>query len=246
MAHLRAIGQAFHSYVADNKGYGSLTNFADRRPDGSTFNNFWFAASDLTLPVGQRWNWSGGFLAKYIQFKGITECPSLMDAPGVVTTDPDMPRISYGYNTQAGRNFNGPERVVRFSSIKKPDETMALLDSAIVNFDGSFSYSYASNPPLVKVGALVGKNPPTFQGRHRGKGNVLWYSGHVTTQAPYFSSHPNNYTASNFQHVEVVRRNKLGWLTPYQQNEIPETDLMNDFRVSYYYFVNKNSYDGMK
>lgn len=245
MAHLRALGQAFHAYVADNKGYGALSTFADTRPDGTKFSNSWFASFDANRPAGERFNWSEGFLTKYIRYKEITECPALLDGvKGVISNEPDVPRVSFAYNTQTARQFGGrAERIVRFTSIKKPDETMALLDSGIISFSGSFSYNYASQAPWFKVDGTISKNPPTFMGRHRGQGNVLWYSGHVSTETPYYSKHPNNYSAHNFQFVDVVEQTRLGWLTPYKRGQ-PEADFMNDIYSSYYYFVNKTTYDG--
>jgi prepilin-type processing-associated H-X9-DG protein len=249
MSNLRSLGQAFHAYLAENKGYGTLTNFGEPKPDGTVINKFWFALSDTTQPPGKRWDWSQGFLTPYIKVKSITECPSLIDGiTGAVVTDPDIPRVSYGYNTQTGRTFGGgPQRIVRYASIRKPDQTVALVDAGIISSgsNGIFSYSYASNPPRVSVNGTVGKNPPTFMGRHNGKGNVLWYAGHVTTETPYLSAHPNNYTSMQVQYAPLYVRQNIGWLTPYKKYEVNEADLMNDPRVSYYYYVDKKSNDGM-
>lgn len=251
MSNLRSLGQAFHAYLAENKGYGTLTSFAQPKPDGTLINRFWFATFDATLPVGKRFDWSQGFLTPYIKIKSITECPALVDGiTGVITTEPDVPRVSYGYNTQTGRQFSSPQHVVRYASIRKPDQTMALLDSGLMQSSvsgmGNFTYSYASNPPRNNVGTAIQINPPSFMGRHNGRGNVLWYAGHVTTETPYLSKNPANYSAMQQANAQAYVLQKIGWLTPYKQYEVTESELMNDPRVSYYYYVDKKTYDGAK
>lgn len=248
MAHLRSIGQAFHAYLADNKGYGSMAFFGDYNQKGTVVNIFWFAGVDVTRPSGQRWNWNEGFLTKYIKLKQITECPALIDdVSGIVTTDPDVPRVSYGYNVQSGKAFGtGPQRVVRYASIRKPDQTMALLDAGVFQSGtGRFTYSYGSNPPKQLANGAVQINPPTFMGRHNKMGNVLWYAGHVTSERPYLSENAANYSSQQAAYAALYVKQNIGWLTPFKQSE-PDSSLMGDLRAGYYYWVDKNTYDGMK
>jgi prepilin-type N-terminal cleavage/methylation domain-containing protein/prepilin-type processing-associated H-X9-DG protein len=244
MAHLRAIGQAFQAYLVDNKGFGSIAVFPDVNAQGQNISRFWFMTSDLNAGAPIRHDYSTGYLVRYFQTKAITECPSLQDGVRGIQLGAEIPRVSYGYNTQAVRLATGPRRMVKFASIKKPDETMALLDSALIS-GGELIYNYASQPPRIVANGFTGKGDPSFHGRHNGKGNVLWYSGHVTTETPFLSGNPVNYTSFAAPNASRNVTSKIGWLTPYKASEVPEADLLTDGRVSYFYYLNKQTRDGM-
>ncbi len=245
MSNLRSIGQAFAAYVVDSKGYGIISVFSDRNAAGQSMSRFWFASFDANQPVGSRWNWKEGYLNRYVQTRPLTECPALSTEIGRLVNEPDVPQVSYGYNNQTSYGINttgGPEKILKFAQVKKPNETVAMVDAAAINSSG-LVYSYQNPPPFLQVGAAKQINAPSFHGRHAGKGNVLWYGWHVTTEAPYVSSEPANYTASQQPRIPQYVNQKIGWFTPVKKSDFPDAQFMTETRANYYYYLNKRTLD---
>lgn len=239
-SNMRGIGQAFYTYAADNKGMGFISYYV--QTDGFFFK-YWFAGYALSGPDAGFDN-KTGYLTRYFKNPKITDCPSLQDTYNAGALPATVARVSYALN------FNTTNtKWKRFSAIKKPVETMALIDSATVQLNatatvplGAVTTAFNSNVPS---DTSIGKNP-TFHGRHSKQGNVLWYDGHVSTESPYVSKEVSTYNTQFQPYLTYFYVNNIGYLTPVTRAEIADVDLMkpeNVARVNYYYYLNKVSLD---
>jgi len=256
MAHLHDIGIALASYVVDNKGYGMIEFFVSPNPpptfsSNSTFTSYWFAGYGTPVsPSTLNWDYTQGYLVPYFKDPRIIDCPTLTDELTGISSagsNSNVPRVAYGWNPAFNTyQFNGVT-AIKFSIIQKPTETFALADSATFNIStppGTLNTSYSLYPPPNPA------NPntfgPAFHGRHTGgKGNVLWYDGHVTSEAPYLCTnlayYQQNY-GTTFPPAQVLQsiKAKIGYLTSLTHISTPEASFAQNPYTNYYYWLNKN------
>src|SRR5688572_9853253 len=170
MSNLRQIGAAVQMYIIDNKGRGGLAQGLAITIDG--VNHFhWFYGTQPSSGVGRGSN--QGFLLAYLKDSGVYECPTLaqLDLPSNFEGEP---RIAYGTNVYD---------VGKIHKIRRSAETLMLGDAVGIhrstgrlNRTTGGGLLRVTSPNSQFVTGLI----PAFHGRHQGKGNVLWFDGHVT------------------------------------------------------------------
>lgn len=238
LSNLRQLGIALENYRANNKGLGIFASQNAKTAGYTTLSYYWFHSA--IRPVGSTvttYDYTGGYLYRYYKDVKVSDCPSAEGEPYTSVTSTNPPRVAYGFNFLIN-DFSK----FRASKIKKPAETVALADSGIVNaFDGNISSVMVNHQllPLTPEWAL-----PSFHGRHNKKGNVLWYDGHATPEAPYLTRLPSNsspYLPATPEAMENSVRRNIGYLTPFANNQVPEDGAMSHPLAAYYFYSNKET-----
>ena len=147
------------------------------RISNGTRTVYWWGSWD-----GQTLRPEEGLLFPYTREGAIQACPSfdagLRGATG---------RTGYGYNyaylspsTFAPPTWEETPVAVNYGQIGYPAETVAFADGAKRN-------DWSGPEPFLEGSAYLeppSMQYPTFQGRHHGRGNVLWCDGHTRSVAP--------------------------------------------------------------
>lgn len=234
-ARLREIGTAYQAYLASNKGVGIIGFFSETpEPPATSAANWWYGLVTTTAGV-QKGDLLKGYLGAYLRNPAMSDCPAL-DQEANNKAALGLGRVAYAYN---GNAFSYPAKppLKKYSNIKKPMETVALMDSATYGSTGALAANDTSNPFPTPAS---GFKQPAFHGRHRGMGNVLWYDGHVSSEKPYISKDDVDYSSPSFKHFNI--RFNIGYLTPWtvaQTATLAEKAGTTEKEPGWYYYVNK-------
>lgn len=107
----------------------------------------------------------------------------------------------------------------RFSSVKNTSELAVIGDtmnclSTGLDYFGATSF----NDVYMASAANYGANKlakPTFQGRHSGRGSVLWLDGHATLETPTIPETSANFSGdAAVQTPAFYKTNRIGFLVP--------------------------------
>ncbi len=132
---------------------------------------FWYAKA-LSTSTGQLWFYGQGLWHDAgLNAAGVASCPSLNEygLPGSI-----LGFNGYGYNGAIGGGINMSTMTGAVS------DTVAIADQALINFKATYISSTFINPPRdLTTGNF---NSAMFQGRHLGRGSVLWLDGHATLE----------------------------------------------------------------
>jgi prepilin-type processing-associated H-X9-DG protein/prepilin-type N-terminal cleavage/methylation domain-containing protein len=173
LSNLRQIGAATNMWLNENKQGGTIAT-VQGVPSKDQYVYFYGTAP---LNPGGPAPTKDGFLYPYLKDVRIFECPAIepLDLP---PGDPGGVKCSYG--------TNGYDILGKFVKMKRPAETLMLGDYMTVD---------ATSGNLTRGGGLQiirspnadssAIPPPAFHARHGGRGNVLWYDGHVTPMDVY-------------------------------------------------------------
>lgn len=239
-SNLRQLGIAWLNYAQNNKN--SIFMGVKQYPPGATaaaatYSQYWMFAIDKTTNP-QTVIQDGGYLYPYMPSGGVRNCPSALDV-GYTTNLSSLPGgndlpVGYGYATSI---FNSakylflivPDGKLKLSRIRTPAETIFWADNANWDSGGKIAmrtFLDMPNPPPLMIPSW----PSSFHGRHSGRGNVLWFDGHVTDEVP-------NYTSTRV----------IGGSTAAMRKKIFLGDLMpggikyGDPMTNYYFWKNKQS-----
>ena len=207
MSNLRQIGTATNAWVSDNK-YGGTIATVQGVPAKDTYV-YYYGTAPLNPSLGPPPT-KDGFLYPYLKDVRIFECPEIepLDLP---PGDPGGVKCSYG--------TNGNDILGKFVKMRRPAETLMLGDYIAVDYTTG-TLTRGGGLQIIrspKAGTPI--PPPAFHARHRGKGNVLWYDGHVTSMEYYpvpaaalgrDRGYPGEYSAAA---VETSIKQKIGHLT---------------------------------
>ena len=231
LANLRTLGQTMHLYSNDSDGEGMFGAYSlsPPPPGFTTYQQFWFAAR-VRDASGNRWDPELGYLTPYYVDSEFLNCPAAnsIDYQNFVLLG-TVPMTTYAYNNNARANA-----LDRMSNLESSTDTFALHDALAITSSGGAQGVYASLPPTVN-------GAPTFHGRHRGNGNVLWYDGHAGMEKPYISTLPSNHNGSNGAPANVAARTNMlvGFLTPFDGAEADIQATKTTNLVDYYYWASK-------
>jgi prepilin-type processing-associated H-X9-DG protein/prepilin-type N-terminal cleavage/methylation domain-containing protein len=235
-SNLRTLGQCYYVYVNDNKGKGFIFAYTVAPPVGmASSQQFWFAARNTDSGGNQTWDTTQGYLTNYYKSSVFLNCPSASDEYQKYSLGTSqVPLTTYAYN-----GWLETALPTSLSQLQKTSETCALMDAMAINAAGTPTGSYVSLPPYPEMG-------PTFNGRHSGKGNVLWYDGHVSSEIPYVTDVSSNLNALAVWGTPAIDKLKIGYLTPLTHINTPDANLMANpttSTVNYYYWFNKGEHN---
>ncbi len=160
-----------------------------------------------------------------------------------LSNDPYVPSTgqffrSYGWNWL--QETESPYALV-LSHVRNPTQTVLLTDiytlagNSHVGNGGVFSY----HPSAVPAHSTPQVNMPDFQGRHLGRGGVLWIDGHASLETPVYA--PDGtviqapMTAIKYTAAQMKKLN-IGFLCRSIQELTSGLPIMD-----YYYLPNKNA-----
>lgn len=233
MSNLRSIGQAFATYLANNKG-AIAYQLSDVTDAGAASLKIW--CRDNNNNVTQ------GYLARYgVRGAGIITCPAVQDYG--ISYDGANAWSNYGFNRVIGGTRVPSNRGFSMSRVQIPRETVLLADNILRNpVNGSYSQSDDLDEPGY-VGTSSGNvSPdaaptmtlyPTFHARHAGKlGNVLWLDFHVSSEeAVYPEGLAGTYGSAAYR-AQLMKGN-VGYLIPRARGFATNRD------IDWYYSLRK-------
>jgi prepilin-type N-terminal cleavage/methylation domain-containing protein/prepilin-type processing-associated H-X9-DG protein len=243
LSNLRQLGVCADMYAVNNHGviaccgwFGYINNV----PAGTNWDLGPNPGSTLaTNPRYGLWGASGGVTSRLLV------CPTLVTS-GLIqdADDPYVPSTgqffrSYGWNFL--QEVESPYALI-LSHVKVPTETVLLTDiytlagNTHIGNGGVFSY-HPSNITNQSPYPTPQVNMPDFQGRHSGKGGVLWIDGHASLETPIYAPAGTSiiapmvairYTAAQMQKLNI------GFLARNAQELNSGLPIMD-----YYYLPNK-------
>jgi prepilin-type N-terminal cleavage/methylation domain-containing protein/prepilin-type processing-associated H-X9-DG protein len=242
-SNLRTLGLCYYVYSNDNKSKGFIFAYTVSPPAGSTSSQqFWFANLNNVTGSGYTWDATGGYLRPYFKTNVFLNCPSASDEYKTYTLYGSVPLTTYAYNAWVATPGYGG--ATSLSQLQKSSETCALMDGMAISAGGTPTGVYASLPPYSTYGSPPGPGSPNLHGLHSGRGNVLWYDGHVSSEQPYVTDVTWNLNSSAQSGSAAIDKLKIGYLTPLNRTSTPEANLManpSTSNVNYYYWANKTA-----
>jgi prepilin-type N-terminal cleavage/methylation domain-containing protein/prepilin-type processing-associated H-X9-DG protein len=236
MSNLRQIGAAMLMYIQDNKGWGSIGTTQGIDINGVKHLQFFYGTQPLS---GAGPGSPQGYLYPYLKKVDIFDCPSLvpLDLPAKYV---DEPRLGYGSNSY--------DIFLKIGKIHRSSETLMLGDFIGIRNDGQLERAYGLDAPRVASPSDVDTSgrQPSFHARHNGKGNVLWYDGHVTPMDVYIlpansRGKPRGYPAAwSDAAVANAMKLKVGHLTRTPQSTSFAKFMTAPKEEAEYYFLGIN------
>ena len=171
--------------------------------------------SDLETPF----DFTSSCLKSYLGDGRVRRCPVFEPSP---TTDSGLAFESsaggYGYNndyigSSIGVNPGKEQFIVnvpaKYSQIRRPAEKIMFSDAA-VGQDGNLvvEYSFVTEPVIYSGGNAYPSSTPSIHFRHRGKANIAWADGHVTSEKMEWTVPINIFGANN----QILM---IGWFGPH-------------------------------
>lgn len=181
-SNLRQMQMAYTMYLADHEG--RLFEYEEGTTKGKTLYYFGLASqgAEGSRPIDK----SKAKLAPYFeQIGGVEICPAIPYRAPYFKQKFDM--ASYGYGINAYFLTDVPvrdpaQRVVSFSQIRRPSETIAWGDAIQVNV---WQAPASPQRPMLEEWYWLDANaPPKFHFRHGGQANVVMADGHVCSFKP--------------------------------------------------------------
>ena len=255
LANLRTLGQCYFAYITENKGQGLFGYYGGQTPPpgATSYASYWFASA-TKYPTGSVWDVRQGYLGRYFKNPAFLICPMAADSiPAYEGTAGTFGGTPFGVLTTYAYNGNLQIAGLKSSArIRNSSETCALIDGVDMKNDtsGTMTGAFVSVGPYSTIaGGTINNNYPSLHGRHSGKGAVLWYDGHATTEAPYITTFSANLQTGSAWSLPAgkatIRRAKIGYLTPLTPSDTPDDKLMANMgttsNLSYYYWADKTA-----
>jgi prepilin-type N-terminal cleavage/methylation domain-containing protein/prepilin-type processing-associated H-X9-DG protein len=226
LSNLRQLGLAAAGYAAAHKGSIAVFGYTGANKKIVLWN------ADTGAATGDP---SLGLWSKYGLGNKVLVCPASTD---FTTLDTFSDKGTAVFNTYGINQWiTGTMSIsygLNLNRIQNSAETIFMADRAAPSLTTGLSASgylvgtpfFNSDPSPLKVGT------PTFHGRHRGSGSVLWFDGHVTTEP---SVTPTTFTTTTSSLTPLMyRRQKIGFIVRNPRDlETPSLD------AEYYYALKK-------
>ena len=221
LSNLRQLGIAASMYASNNRnriayeGYvGTQNGFSGTAPLTATWDVGPVVSTSSTVQ-----NPAYGLWGNYGIVNRLLVCPALLASGLIQNADDPFNPTNGAFYRSYGWNYLQEEYsplVFVLSRVQSPAETVLISD--IFTFTGSSTLvgngaTASYNPSLVSPGSLTPQvNKPSFQGRHAGKGGVLWVDGHATLETPVYANPGTTlgiymssatYTAAQMQQVNI-------------------------------------------
>lgn len=181
--------------------------------------------------ITQAFDPADGPLSDYLPDGRVKECPAFFE----FSEAGEKPNVfesgtgGYGYNRMyiGGTDFLDPfpeslRHGVRDVDIRRPGDTVMFADAALPQNGYIIEYGFIEAPHFVTPEYPEG-NPdfgfasPSIHFRHRGRANVLWADGHITSERWEWAPLRNTYGALN-------RAWAVGWFGPKNNYYFTATD----------------------
>ena len=233
MSNLRQIAQAMHMWLNEHK-HGGTIGTIQGEPAKDTYV-YYYGTAPLNPGSGPPPS-KFGFLWPYLKNTAVFECP-VAEEWDLPPADPGGVKNSYGTNPY--------DILTKFVKMKRPSDTLMLADYMTVDpTTGTLSRGSGFN--IVYSANAASANPPTFHGRHRSKGNVLWYDSHVSPMDVYVLSpaslgrprgYPSSYSPAA---MNACIKQKIGHLTRLRTTASFATLMNASKQEAEFYFLGKN------
>ncbi|MFT3785890.1 MAG: prepilin-type N-terminal cleavage/methylation domain-containing protein [Tepidisphaeraceae bacterium] len=237
MARLRQVGNGFLMYAnAHKQVMAYATVYADRLGVGRRY--YWCGNSKWIRTTESDYKLDATLLTPYLGKNAdihVSDCPAMI-AAGAQNESPDVPS---GYNPAYGGAYwlsvadNSGNSFVKLVRIQKPTETVLLADTGALTELGLTRWNWMMEPRYNNTASYT---IPRFHGRHGGRGNVLWFDGHVTSETPVYPN-TNGLMGGGVGAItynpEIYRKANLGYLAPAKTP-------LDDVDINYYFFANKS------
>ena len=185
LSNLRQIGVAWTMYNQDYDG----TLMRVRTVPSQTKYLYWWGSFDGTTLKEEE-----GLLFPYTHGAGIQRDPSF---PNQLRKAIGFTGYGYNYSYFSPSDYPAPDYnevavPVNESQINRVSEKVAFGSSARIN---TWAYSVATLEANTYLEPPSSDNP-SFQGRHHGRGNIVWADTHANSRAPIYRSGKFGYGGS--------------------------------------------------
>jgi len=195
MSNLRQLGIAWINYAANNKSHIYMGAYYFPNLASAQQQIFWWAGKDVTVtPNVTHAEW--GFLHPYMPSGGVRNCPTVKDLgyTSFLGIDDTYP-LAYGYSQSVFNSgavpqppFYAMDNNLNLTTITNSAETFWWGDNACLFPGATVAQGMRLEGMLDAPAPLPGLAfPMSFQGRHNGLGNVLWFDGHVSSVKPNYT-----------------------------------------------------------
>lgn len=223
-ANLREMGKAFMMYAQANSNtlVFQIPRVGTLSADNP--NIYWYGS---TYTSSQPIDHTRGLLYPYLraEFTRLMDCPELegWDLFNFSYVFKDSSHgVGYGvHNNIASASTGKVKYGVRLNMIRQPAATFLAGDCSTA-MGPMFGRTSAIQEPFYNNSGYY-NYLNYFHGRHNKKGNVLWFDGHVTSEAPAFTSDMS----------ARVKSMSLGFLSYTPQPNVLE--------ANYYFWLNKEA-----
>ena len=233
MSNLRQIAGAMHMWLNENKHGGTIATIHGV-PSKDQYV-YYYGTAPLNPSSGPPPT-KFGFLWPYLKNTAVFECPVVAewDLP---PSDPGGVKCSYGTNSY--------DILGKFVKMKRPADTLMLGDYMQVDATTGALWR-GSGFNVIRSPNDSGSFAPGFHGRHRAKGNVLWYDSHVSPMDVYVlptnsqnrpRGYPGNYSAAA---MNGCIKQKIGHLTPIRPSTPFATFMKATKQEAEFYFLGTN------
>ena len=232
-SNLRQIAQAMHMWLNEHK-HGGTIGTIQGEPTQDTYV-YYYGTAPLNPSSGPPPS-KFGFLWPYLKTDTVFECPvaAEWDLP---PADPGGVTCSYGINPY--------DVLSKFVKMKRPSDTLMLADYMTVD-QTTGALTRGSGFNIVRSANAASATGPTFHGRHRSQGNVLWYDSHVSPMPVYVlpttslgrpRGYPSTYSAAA---MNACIKQKIGHLTRLRTTASFATLMNASKQEAEFYFLGKN------
>jgi prepilin-type processing-associated H-X9-DG protein/prepilin-type N-terminal cleavage/methylation domain-containing protein len=241
LSNLRQLGIAWTNYSVNYKNHIYMGSYYYPSATSYTQEIFWWAGLDTSVtPNVTHPEW--GFLSPFMPSGGVRNCPTVKDLgyTSFLGIDDTYP-LAYGYARPVFNSgvmptapFYQMDNNLNLTTITNTAETVWWADNACL-FPGTTVAQgmrlegILDEPSPAFPGAYFTES---FQGRHLGRGNVLWFDGHVSGVTPNYT----NTTTSQLYGTTIAQR-----MAVHLGDLMPPGVKYGQAQQNYYFWRNKRN-----
>ena len=249
-SQLHQIATASLNYAYSNNNYLELYTIW-LNPAQTAYRALQYSFYDGFTPVC---NIKDGTLSSYLNLTSfgslkIFECPTLAGSgiqgqplsPSLTYLYPNgsynnamLRNLSYGANPYFDNPAGWPTHSCKLNKVLLPTDTIMFADAAQFELGNTLTRYLGLNSPYPGTPTVPGDwGPPSFHGRHDGKGAVAWIDGHVTLMPVNLAIWPSSIMLPNTQPNYITA--KIGYLAHNSQSSLQDAD------SAYYFALDKRN-----
>jgi prepilin-type N-terminal cleavage/methylation domain-containing protein/prepilin-type processing-associated H-X9-DG protein len=249
-SQLHQIATASLNYAYSNSGYLELYSVWLNKTQ-TAYRALQYSFYDGFNPV---FSIKDGTLSPYLNLNSFTalkifDCPSLAGTdiqglplsadltslyPNGTYQNAMLRNQSYGANPYFDATGGYATHNCKLNKVLLPSDTVMFADAAQYELGNLLTRDSALNSPYPGNGIVPSSwGPPTFHGRHDGKGAVAWVDGHVTLMPVNLAIWPASIMLPNTQQTYLTA--KIGYLAHNPSSSAQDAD------SAYYLALDKNN-----